>query len=145
MEVKLVVVGGKQAGTEIPIPTRRFVIGRGEDCHLRPHSKSVSRKHCAIVVEEGVAAIEDFDSTNGTFVNGERVQKRRALKNGDHITVHRWEFAVRLTVAQETRRTPSSRCRVHRNPRPAPAPRRPRTTTIWTSVAGSKRTRTRKA
>jgi predicted component of type VI protein secretion system len=106
MEVKLVVVGGKQAGTEVPIPTRRFLIGRGEECHLRPHSKSVSRKHCAIVVEEGVAAIEDFDSTNGTFVNGERVHQRRELNNGDRITIHRWEFEVRLAVSGRDKTKP---------------------------------------
>ena len=106
MEVKLVMVGGKQAGTEIPILKREFTIGRGEECHLRPHSKSVSRKHCAIVVDEGVAAVLDFNSTNGTFVNGERVDKRRELKNGDHIMVHRWEFEVRLTVSTADKTDP---------------------------------------
>ncbi len=132
MEVKLIVVGGKQAGTEIRIPTRRFVIGRGEECHLRPHSKSVSRKHCAIVVEEGVAAIEDFNSTNGTFVNGERVDKRRELKNKDRIAVHRWEFEVRLIASAGDKTDPNFPVQSAQKTAAGAAPRRLRTTTIWT-------------
>ena len=59
MEVKLVVVGGKHAGTAIPIPGPKFLIGRGEDCHFRPQSHLVSRRHCTIVVQEDSVAIKD--------------------------------------------------------------------------------------
>ena len=52
----------------------KFLVGRGEECHLRPQSHLVSRMHCAILVEEGSATIEDCGSTNGTFVNGEKIQ-----------------------------------------------------------------------
>jgi pSer/pThr/pTyr-binding forkhead associated (FHA) protein len=121
MEVKLVVVGGKQAGTEIPVPTRRFVIGRGEDCHLRPHSKSVSRKHCAILIEKGKAAIEDFDSTNGTYVNGQRVQKRCELKDGDHIMIHRWEFEIKLPPREEEKTGPMPKVDLQKSADAAPA------------------------
>ena len=99
MEVKLVIVGGKLAGKEIPIRSPQFLIGRGQECHLRPQNNAISRKHCAIVVEAGSAAIEDFDSTNGTFVNGERIEKRRELKSGDRIRVGVLELDVQLLVS----------------------------------------------
>ncbi len=99
MEVKLVIVGGKLAGREIPIRTREFLIGRGQECQLRPQSNAISRKHCAIVVGTAEAAIEDYNSTNGTYVNGERVDKRRELKSGDRIKVGMLELDVLLAVS----------------------------------------------
>jgi pSer/pThr/pTyr-binding forkhead associated (FHA) protein len=99
MEVKLVVVGGKLAGREIPITNHEFLIGRGQECQLRPQSSSVSRKHCAILVDKGVAVIVDFASTNGTFINDEQVEQRRELKNGDRIKVGILELDVHLSVS----------------------------------------------
>lgn len=99
MEVKLVVVGGKLAGREIPIGHHEFLIGRGQECNLRPQSSSVSRKHCAILVDKGVASIVDFASTNGTFVNNEPVEQRRELKNGDRIRIGILEVDVHLAVS----------------------------------------------
>jgi pSer/pThr/pTyr-binding forkhead associated (FHA) protein len=99
MEVKLIVATGAQTGMEIPIAGPKFLIGRGEECQLRPQSSLVSRKHCAIVVEKGGAVIEDFGSTNGTFVNDERITKPRELKNGDRLRVGALAFEVRLIVS----------------------------------------------
>jgi pSer/pThr/pTyr-binding forkhead associated (FHA) protein len=106
MEVKLVVVGGRQSGMEIPVPVPHFLIGRGQECHLRPNSSSVSRKHCAIVVAEGSASIEDMGSTNGTFVNGERIETRRELKNGDHLAIGKLQLDVQLAVSIGGKRKP---------------------------------------
>jgi predicted component of type VI protein secretion system len=97
MEVNLIVVGGKQAGKSIPAPGPQFVIGRGEECQLRPQSHSVSRRHCAIVVGEGSVTVQDF-SSNGTFVNDERVQGEREVKTGDHLKVGPLEFELQLSV-----------------------------------------------
>ena len=98
MEVKLVVISETQTGREIPIAGAKYLIGRGEECQLRPQSNLVSRKHCAILIEKGVVAIEDFGSTNGTFVNEERITQRRNLKNGDRIQVGGLNFEVRFQV-----------------------------------------------
>ena len=87
MKLKLVVIGGKKAGMEIPISVPKYVIGREEGCHLRPQSPLVSRKHCVISAANGSATIEDFGSANGTFVNGEKLQQRRELKNSDRIKI----------------------------------------------------------
>ncbi|MGD0382871.1 MAG: FHA domain-containing protein [Thermoguttaceae bacterium] len=99
MEVKLVVIGGKNQGREIPVTEPEFLIGRSEECHLRPASDRVSRKHCAIRLQEGSATVVDLKSTNHTFVNGEQVISERDLKNGDRLKVGALEFEVQLAVS----------------------------------------------
>jgi pSer/pThr/pTyr-binding forkhead associated (FHA) protein len=99
MEVKLVVANGKQAGKEISVKSPKFLIGRNVDCQLRPQSHLVSRRHCAILTEENSAIVEDLGSTNGTFLNGEKLEGRRELKSGDRIKVGLLEVDVQLAVA----------------------------------------------
>ncbi len=94
MQVKLRVAHGSQAGREIPIPTARFLVGRGEECHLRPRSDAVSRHHCALVIEENRVAVHDFGSKNGTYVNGERVEGSRIVENGDQIRIGALQFEL---------------------------------------------------
>jgi pSer/pThr/pTyr-binding forkhead associated (FHA) protein len=106
MEVTLVVMGGKHAGQEVPIPHAKFLIGRAEDCHLRPGSELVSRHHAVILVEEGFVAVRDFSSKNGTFVNGERIKTERELKTGDHLKIGPLEFEVRLDVPVAGKKRP---------------------------------------
>ena len=99
MEVKLIVVHGKHAGQEIAIPIRKFFIGRAEDCNLRAHSDLVSRHHCVIVIEEGYVAVRDFQSKNGTFVNGQRITDETALKSGDRLKVGQIELEIQIAAA----------------------------------------------
>ena len=53
---------------------------------------AVSRYHSWITHEMGLVLIEDLASVNGTFVNGQRVSKRVALKPGDTIRIGETEF-----------------------------------------------------
>ncbi len=106
MELKLVVVGGKQEGMEIPVQGPAFLIGRGEECRLRPQSTLVSRKHCAIVLDKDSAVLVDYGSVNGTLVNGERVQERQELKNGDRIKIGMLELDVRTAVSLVGKKKP---------------------------------------
>ena len=106
MEVKLVCVGGKQPGREIPVRGPKYFIGRAEDCQLRPGSQEVSRHHAVILVEDGFVAVRDFGSRNGTFVNGEQVRGERELKTGDRLRIGPLEFEVQLTVAVGGKKKP---------------------------------------
>lgn len=96
MDMKLRVLEGKNAGQEIPVSGQRFLIGRAEDCHLRPGSELISRHHCAILVEEGYIGVRDFGSKNGTYVNDERVVGERELKAGDHLTIGHLQFEIHV-------------------------------------------------
>ncbi len=106
MDVKLIVTKGKHVGKQLRIAKPKFLIGRAQDCHLRPVSELVSRHHCAIIIEDGSVAIRDFGSKNGTYVNGERVTGERELKNGDRLKVCELEFEVQLAVSVGGERKP---------------------------------------
>lgn len=96
MQVKLKVLAGKNAGKELDVPVKRFLIGRGDDCHMRPKSEAISRNHCAILVNEesDEVVIRDLNSRNGTYLNGERLAADQALEAGDHLQIGRLEFEV---------------------------------------------------
>ena len=98
MQVKLKVLAGKNTGKELAVPVKRFLIGRGDDCHMRPKSEAISRNHCAILVneDEGEVIIRDLNSRNGTFLNGERLAADQSLESGDHLQIGRLEFEVMI-------------------------------------------------
>jgi pSer/pThr/pTyr-binding forkhead associated (FHA) protein len=98
MQMKLKVLEGSQVGAEVPVSGPKFFVGRGEDCQLRPRSDMVSRHHCALIVESGYAAVRDFGSKNGTYVNGERVEGERVLQAGDQLTIGPLKFEVLLDL-----------------------------------------------
>lgn len=60
-------------------------VGRSEESDIFLLDPSVSRKHAIVAVEEGAPVVRDLSSTNGTFVNGDRVKDRR-LVEGDEVT-----------------------------------------------------------
>ena len=95
MEAKLVVIGERNAGIEIPISVPNFLIGRGGDCQLRVRSNQISRRHCLIAISDS-AMIEDCGSANGTLVNGEKVEGQRELHSGDRIGIGTLVLEVRL-------------------------------------------------
>jgi hypothetical protein len=73
-------------GTRHELTTGRNVIGRGTEADIRLPDTGVSRKHVDVVLDGGVATVEDLGSTNGTLVNGRRVS-RQALVDGDVIRI----------------------------------------------------------
>ncbi len=66
---------------------RAVVVGRNPSCDLPIASSQVSRKHCWVHCEGGDYVVSDLGSTNGTYVNEQRVIGTRALKSGDEIRV----------------------------------------------------------
>ncbi len=80
-------VSGKYQGGLYPLREgREIVIGRSSDADLVLTEDNVSRRHAKVRLQRGVATVQDLGSTNGTFVNGERVKKRQ-LVEGDRILV----------------------------------------------------------
>jgi len=61
-------------------------LGRSSSCELRLHDVDTSRRHAEILCDASGCRIRDLASTNGTFVNGERV-KEHGLEPGDRIQV----------------------------------------------------------
>ena len=97
MKLSLIVLTpGKTQGKAIPISLSQFLIGRDPHCQLRPASPMISNRHCALLTRGGKVFVRDFESTNGTFVNQERVRGEKGLKHGDHLRLGPLEFRVEL-------------------------------------------------
>jgi DNA-binding winged helix-turn-helix (wHTH) protein len=73
----------------IPLAPGETVIGRAADADVVIESPKVSRRHARVVVDGGRAVIEDLGSTNGTSVNGSRIEGPRELLHGDEILIGR--------------------------------------------------------
>jgi len=80
-------ISGKYQGGEFPLEEgKEIVIGRSSDLDMVLVEEMVSRRHARIRMGGGVISIEDLGSTNGTFVNGEKIQKAQ-LKEGDRVLI----------------------------------------------------------
>lgn len=98
MIVKLIVVSGKSAGRSIAVKRSKFLIGRADECDIRPLSEEVSRRHCAITVGPTEVWVEDLGSRNGTFVNGAKITERTKVVDGDIVRVASLELKVSCTA-----------------------------------------------
>lgn len=63
------------------------VLGRGEECDITLGERQISRQHIRIYKENSSYFIQDLDSKNGTWVNGQPLRGFRELRDGDEIQV----------------------------------------------------------
>jgi predicted component of type VI protein secretion system len=75
-----------------------IVIGRGSDCNLRLSAPQVSRRHCFLRVSRDGVSITDLESSNGTWVNGNRLPSsvRQDLADGAQISLGPVRFLVHV-------------------------------------------------
>jgi nucleotide-binding universal stress UspA family protein len=83
---RLELVAGSETGRVVRLTPPSVVIGRGAEADVRLTDTGVSRRHAELHVDDDAVTLVDLRSTNGTSVNGERVD-RRALVDGDRIAV----------------------------------------------------------
>jgi two-component system cell cycle response regulator len=83
----LTAVAGRALGKVFRIETDTVIIGRVDDAQVSIHDEGVSRKHARITIEGLKFLLEDLGSTNGTFVNGNRIPGPTLLKEGDDISI----------------------------------------------------------
>ena len=94
----LTVKSGPLAGQRVDV-TGPMVIGR-ENADITIHDGEISRRHAEVRLSGAGLEIEDLGSTNGTFVNGERIEGERELAPGDVIKVGNTELALDGPPAQ---------------------------------------------
>ena len=80
-------ISGKYQGGEFPLPeSGEIVIGRSSELDMVLVEDMVSRRHAKISVHDGDIFLEDLGSTNGSFVNGEKITRTK-LAEGDRILI----------------------------------------------------------
>jgi two-component system, cell cycle response regulator len=85
----LIVLAGAAVGEMYKVPRSEAKIGRGQGCEIRLPDDGVSRHHARLISEGEHILIEDLESRNGTFLNGNKVSKMVPLADGDKIQIGR--------------------------------------------------------
>ena len=107
MDFQLLIVRGRGASTTVKLADGVTTVGRQDDCQLRIKSSQVSRKHCELFEKKGLLLVKDLGSSNGTFVNGKRIQEQRVLEPGDELTIGQLLFKV-AKIGQEPPKAPAA-------------------------------------
>jgi pSer/pThr/pTyr-binding forkhead associated (FHA) protein len=90
---KLVVLSPEQKGRSYELKLDKTTIGRVEDNTFQIAEASVSSHHCEILLRGGEVVIKDLNSTNGTFINGEKVSES-VLKPGQTLRLGQIELKL---------------------------------------------------
>jgi pSer/pThr/pTyr-binding forkhead associated (FHA) protein len=83
-------VGG---GDPVPLLKTALTVGRRESSDIVLRFPNVSGSHCELFVENGYWHVKDLGSSNGTKVNGSRVNRQR-LDPGDKLSIARHEYEI---------------------------------------------------
>ena len=83
----------------VDITTIPFVIGRSDECNLKLINNRISRRHSEIRLSGDLLWIRDLQSTNGTYVNHERIEQAQLLEPNDIISIGSYHFKVKSIAA----------------------------------------------
>ncbi|MFO1065740.1 MAG: FHA domain-containing protein [Pirellulales bacterium] len=90
----LTAINGNAQGTRYDIERDIVILGRHPDCDIQLEVGAVSRQHARILRQGEVLKLEDMNSRNGTFVNGQAIKEATTLADGDLIRICDLEFSV---------------------------------------------------
>lgn len=85
-------------GTTHELTKRQAVIGRSQDCDIQLADPNASRRHAEVRQESATYWLVDLDSTNGTELNGKKVDRGK-LADGDRITIGETEIVFGRKVS----------------------------------------------
>ena len=99
---KLTVVAGPNRGSTFSVQDGETTIGRQTGNTIILPSAKVSKRHCALVVDQGEIQVKDLGSSNGTFVNGVLARNRK-VRAGDRISVGEFVFELSTPGSRSAR------------------------------------------
>ncbi len=117
--------------TDFFIPDEPVIVGRGDTCDLILADTQISKRHCELRIDDDEVVLRDLGSTNGTFVNGNRVH-HCSLRAGDVVTLGE----CRLELLGDVETAPASPVRPI--PQRAPTPRQAVAATAEPSSASTR-------
>ena len=82
---KLIVLHGPSPGAEFELSSRPTTLGREAPADILLPAQGVSRAHARIILQGDTCLLEDLGSTNGTFINSDRIAAPTPLNAGDFI------------------------------------------------------------
>lgn len=86
---------------DLPLVGILTLVGRDHDCDARIDSSRISRHHCCLSLQADRLAVRDLTSTNGTWVNNQRVDAA-SLRDGDEIRIAHLRYRLKLAPAAES-------------------------------------------
>lgn len=86
-QFQFIMRSGPSVGRTYPLEGSELSIGREAACTIAINDAEVSRKHARMVWKDDGYVLEDFGSTNGTFVNGTRINTPHSLQAGELVTL----------------------------------------------------------
>jgi pSer/pThr/pTyr-binding forkhead associated (FHA) protein len=90
----LILLDGAERGRRWPLQAERVVIGREPEADIVIPDRRISRLHAEIERRDGKYYLRDLDSKNGTYINGEKLEGQRELRDDDEIHI---ALAARLS------------------------------------------------
>jgi pSer/pThr/pTyr-binding forkhead associated (FHA) protein len=94
MYVQLTIIDGPARTASVRLKKADTLVGRQKGCDIRIPSNEISRRHCILSAEHGTVVVEDLNSANGTYLNGERISGRQKLKAGDRLRIGTLTFRI---------------------------------------------------
>ncbi len=99
---KLIIEDDEGKTTVVPLIRDEITIGRKEGNTIRLTERNVSRKHARLLRQNGSIFIEDVSSYNGIKLNGDRIDGRANVGEGDRIQIGDYQLALKLDKAAAT-------------------------------------------
>ncbi len=89
----------------IPIDRAVILVGRSAECDVViTTSQKISRQHCCLVQSDQNYFVRDLGSTNGVWLNGEKVNREAEMKAGDRLCIGDVEFKLFTNVKVESKK-----------------------------------------
>lgn len=83
----LIVISGPHVGKMFKVDQSEATVGRSSKADMYVNDVGISRRHARLVAYGNDVFVEDMESANGTYLNGDRVKRRVQLEDGDKITL----------------------------------------------------------